>query len=269
MKEKEKLFDNECFDTAMTAAEIIEPSDNGITGLLTGFKGLDKITGGFQKREVIVVEGDSSEEMLAFGLQVIYYVTIKETVPTVILFSGLKNEELVYHNIYMETEIDSNKMKTGCLEEQEWQKVISCMETLSKAPIYFDNGNAAALEDVLKKCKPLKDEKGLGLIVIGDLNQMCKACHRDEDRTKVILELKKIASELDVPIMVFYQTECVPYAPEFKEIDDVESKADTVVYLHRMENEGNMRRLGVMKQKKGGPVKLDVLWNEKYKKFEE
>ena len=151
----------------------------------------------------------------------------------------------------METEINSDKIKTGCMEEREWQKVISCMETLSKAPIYFDDGNAKAVENVLKKCRPLKDEKGLWLVVIGDLNQMCKICHHEEGRVEVIFELKRIVRELDVPIVVFCQSECIPYDPEFGDIDDIKSKADTVVYLHRLENEGNVRRLGVMKQKKG------------------
>ena len=161
-------------DITVTAFEKIEEiyrNKGKVTGIATGFLDFDAKTAGLQKSDLILLAARPSMGKTAFALNIVQNVAIRENIPTAVFSLEMSKEQLVNRMLCSEAMLDAQKLRTGEMEEKDWTALIEAMGPVSQAPIYIDDTSGISPMDVRSKCRRLKLEKGLGLIVIDYLQQ--------------------------------------------------------------------------------------------------
>ena len=198
-------------DIAVSAFEKIEDvyhNKGKVTGVATGFADFDAKTAGLQKSDLILLAARPSMGKTAFALNIVQNAAIRGNVPTAIFSLEMSKEQLVNRMLCSEAMMDAQKMRTGELVDSDWPVLIEAMGPLSQAPIYIDDTPGVSPMDIRSKCRRLKMEKGLGLIVI-DYLQLMTGNGKNESRQQEISEisrsLKAIAREMDAPVIALSQ----------------------------------------------------------------
>jgi len=198
-------------DVLVEAYENIEKlhhRKNEVTGVATGFVELDRITAGFQRSDFIVVAARPSVGKTAFALNISQNVATKTNENVAIFSLEMGAQQLVMRMLCAEGNIDSQKLRTGKLEPEDWEKLTMAMGSLSKAGIYIDDMPGIRVSDIRAKCRRLKQEKGLGLVVI-DYLQLIQGSKKGENRQQEVSEisrsLKALARELEIPVIALSQ----------------------------------------------------------------
>ncbi len=236
---REVLMD--VFDEIETLNE--DPERNAI-GIPSGFTELDRMTAGFQKTDLIILAARPSVGKTAFALNVAKNVAIRSG-ETVALFSlEMSTKQLTKRMIVAEAGFESEKMRTGRMEDDDWQKFTIAASTLSDAPIYIDDTVGMTVHDIRSKCRKLKKEKGLGMIIIDYLQLIAgraKSENRQQEVSEISRTLKQIAKELDVPVIALSQLsrgveqrqDKRPMMSDLRESGSIEQDADIVAFLYR------------------------------------
>lgn len=219
-------------------------SDGGITGIASGFNDLDKMTAGFQKSDFIIVAARPSVGKTAWALNVAQNVAIRKKETVAIFSLEMGAEQLVNRMICAEGDVDAGRMRTGRLLEDDWAKVTGAISTLAEANIFIDDSPAITVQEIRTKCRRLKKEKGLGMILI-DYLQLIASRGRRENRQQEVSEisrtLKQIARELEVPVIALSQLSRAveqrqdkrPMMSDLRESGSLEQDADIVAFLYR------------------------------------
>ena len=236
-------------DIAVDSIEKIEDiyrSKGKLTGVPTGFVDFDQKTAGLQKSDLILLAARPSMGKTAFALNIIQNAAIRSNVPTAVFSLEMSREQLVNRMLCSEAMLDAQRLRTGELTDSDWADLIQAMGPLSQAPIYIDDTPGVTPMEVRSKCRRLKVEKGLGLIVI-DYLQLMSGNSRNDSRQQEISEisraLKAIAREMEAPVIALSQLSRAceqradhrPMLSDLRESGAIEQDADVVAFLYRDE----------------------------------
>ena len=255
-----------------------------VTGIPTGFMDLDYKTSGMHPSDLVLIAARPSMGKTAFVLNIAQYMAFRKDVTVAIFSLEMSKEQLVNRMLCSEAMIDAQKLRTGELEENDWAELINAMGPLSEAPIYIDDTPGVTPMEVRSKCRRLKVEKGLGLIVI-DYLQLMSGNSRNDSRQQEISEisrsLKAIAREMEAPVIALSQLSRAceqradhrPMLSDLRESGAIEQDADVVAFLYRDEyyfpdtEKKNQAELIIAKQRNGPTGTVDLTWMGQYTKF--
>lgn len=275
---------SEVLETAIDRIEELYKNKNKITGLETGFIDFDAKTAGLQKSDFILVAARPSMGKTAFIINIAQHVALRHNVTTMVFSLEMSKEQLINRMICSEALIDSNRFRTGELHNDDWYKIAEAVGSLSDAPIFIDDKSSVSIAEIRSKCRKLKKDKNLGLIVIDYLQLMSsggKSESRQQEISTISRELKGLARELDVPVVALSQLSRAveqrkppkPMLSDLRESGAIEQDADLVCFLYREEyyNPESEKRgqaeLIIAKQRNGSVGSIDLSWIGQYTKF--
>ena len=260
------------------------PSD--VTGIPTGYKDLDMMTSGLQPGDLIIIAGRPSMGKTSLALNMCEYVSIDTGLPTAVFSMEMASTQLVSRLIGSVGKLNQHKMRTGQLDDNDWEKLSYALGQLNEAPIFIDEGSALNPYEVRARARRLHKQCGrLGLIVI-DYLQLMGSAGSTENRATEISEisrsLKALAKELNVPVVALSQLnrsveqrpDKRPVMSDLRESGAIEQDADVIMFIYRDEvynpetPDKGMAEIILAKQRNGpvGRVKLTFLGE--YTKFE-
>ena len=263
-------------------------SDNPLTGLATGFDDFDARTSGLQRSDLIIVAGRPSMGKTAFAMNIAEYAAIKGGEPVAIFSMEMPSEQLTMRMMASLGRIDSNKVRTGKLDQDDWPALSSAVSLLSEAPLFIDDTPALTPGELRARARRLKRENGgkLGLIVIDYLQLMQGSSGKSENRATEISEisrsLKALAKELDVPVVALSQLNRSleqrpnkrPVMSDLRESGAIEQDADVIAFIYRDEvyNEDSQDKgtaeIIIGKQRNGPIGTLRLTFLGQYTRFE-
>ena len=255
-----------------------------VTGVPTGFVDFDAKTAGLQKSDLILLAARPSMGKTAFALNIAQNAAVKYNVPVAIFSLEMSREQLVNRMLCSEAMIDAQKLRTSDIDEKDWPKIVEAMGSLSEADIYIDDTPGITPMEIRAKCRRLKIEKGLGLIVIDYLQLMSsnrKTDSRQQEISDISRSLKAIAREMEAPVIALSQlsracesrTDHRPMLSDLRESGAIEQDADIVAFLYRDEyynkesEKKNMAELIIAKQRNGPTGTVELTWMGQYTKF--
>ena len=256
-----------------------------ITGVPSGFIDLDNMTSGFHGSELIIIAARPAMGKSAFAINIATNAAVKNNVPVVIFNLEMSKEQIGNRILGSEAMVDSNKIRTGQIEDSDWGKLATASGVLSDAPIYIDDTPGIKVMDIRTKCRKLKMEKKIGLIVIDYLQLIQGNSKRGGTRENEISEisrsLKILAKELDVPVIALSQLsrsvesreDKRPMLSDLRESGAIEQDADIVMFLYRDDyynedsSDKNKAEVIVAKHRGGSTGTRKLLWMPSYTKF--
>ena len=267
-------------------AKIEEMAANkgGLTGLTTGFLDIDMKLSGLQKSDLILLAARPSMGKTALGINIATNSALKAGAKAAIFSLEMSKEQLVQRMIAGTAHVDLQKIISGRLNEDEWLNIINSMGPLSKAEVYIDDTAGISLMEMKAKCRRLKIESGLDLVVI-DYLQLMEMEGRTENRQQEISSisrgLKALAKEIDCPVIALSQlsrapelrTDHRPILSDLRESGAIEQDADVVLFLYRDDyyNEDsekkNIGELIIAKHRNGPTGTLELVFKKEYTKF--
>lgn len=254
------------------------------TGIPSGFIDLDKMTSGFQRSDLIILAARPSVGKTAFSLNVAQNVGVraKETVAIFSLEMGAA--QLVQRMVCAEANVDANRMRTGNLEGDDWEKLTMAIGALSEANIYIDDSAQLTVADIRAKCRRLQQERGLGMILIDYLQLIAgrgKGDNRQQEVSEISRTLKQIARELNVPVIALSQLsrgveqrqDKRPMMSDLRESGSIEQDADIVAFLYRDDyydkesEKKNIIEIIIAKQRNGPVGTVELAFLKQFNKF--
>jgi replicative DNA helicase len=264
--------------------EAASKQNSRVTGVPTGFIDLDNMLTGLHGSELILVADRPAMGKTAFVLNIAHHVAVKKKIPVAIFSLEMSKEQLVTRMIALDSLVNSQKIQTGQLVDDEWDKIMESTDSIGDAPIYVDDNSAISVADLRSKCRKLKQNNGLGLIIIDYLQLMSTNKHV-ESRQQFISDtsraLKVLARELDVPVIALSQLNRAvdsrpdhkPVLADLRESGAIEQDADVVMFIYRddyynpdTEKKG-IAEIIIAKQRKGSTGSVDLVWLQDYTKF--
>lgn len=270
--------------SAFEKIEDVYKNKGKLTGVATGFADFDAKTAGLQRSDLVLLAARPSMGKTAFALNIAQNAAIRHNVPVAIFSLEMSKEQLVNRMLCSEAMIDAQKMRTGELMDDDWPKLIQAMGPLSQANIYIDDTPGVSPMDIRSKCRKMKLEKGLGLILIDYLQLMSgdgKIESRQQEISAISRSLKAIAREMDAPVIALSQlsraceqrSDHRPMLSDLRESGAIEQDADVVAFLYRDEyyfpetEAKNQAELIIAKQRNGPTGTVNLAWLGQYTKF--
>ncbi len=226
---------------------------DGLTGVPSGFTALDRVTSGWQKSDLVIIAARPAMGKTAFVLSVLRNAAVDHDRPVAIFSLEMSSIQLVNRLISSEAELDSEKIKKGNLADYEWEQLIHKTSKLSSAPLFVDDTPALSILELRAKCRRLKAQSDIQLIVIDYLQLMSgdskggNGGNREQEISSISRALKKIAKELNVPVIALSQLSRAvetrggdkrPQLSDLRESGAIEQDADIVMFLYRPEYYG-------------------------------
>lgn len=256
-----------------------------ITGVPTGFTELDYKTAGFHGSDLILIAARPAMGKSAFALNIATNAAIKANVPVAIFSLEMSKEQMVNRILCSEAMVDSNKVRTGRLEEEDWTKLAGAIGPLSEAEIYIDDTPGISVMEIRAKCRKLKLEKNIGMVVIDYLQLVQGSNKRNGSREQEISEisrsLKILAKEIGVPVIALSQLSRAveqrpdhrPMLSDLRESGAIEQDADIVMFLYRDDyynqdsEKKDIAEVILAKHRGGSTGTVELLWLGSYTKF--
>ncbi|MFO7596837.1 MAG: replicative DNA helicase [Desulfocurvibacter africanus] len=241
-----------------------------ITGVRTFYTKFDEITSGLQPTDLIIIAGRPSMGKTAFALNLAMNAAIHDEVPTAIFSLEMGMDQLMMRMLCIHGLVDLKNVRNGFLGDEDWAKLTDAADALSRAPIFIDDTPAITAMELRSRCRRLKMDKGLGLVVV-DYLQLMRASRRTDSREQEISDisrnLKALAKELHVPVIALSQlnrkveerTNKRPMLSDLRESGAIEQDADVICFIYRDEvyNEDSPKK-GVAEiivgKQRNGPV---------------
>ncbi|MBM7716828.1 replicative DNA helicase [Siminovitchia sp. FSL H7-0308] len=265
--------------------EMLHNRKGEITGIPTGFSELDRMTAGFQRNDLIIVAARPSVGKTAFALNIAQNVGTKTDENVAIFSLEMGAEQLVMRMLCAEGNIDAQNLRTGALTDEDWRKLTMAMGSLSNSGIYIDDTPGIRISEIRSKCRRLKQEHGLGMILIDYLQLIQGSGRAKENRQQEVSEisrsLKALARELEVPVIALSQLsrgveqrqDKRPIMSDIRESGSIEQDADIVAFLFRedyydQESENkNIIEIIIAKQRNGPTGTVQLAFVKEYNKF--
>ncbi|MCI5882826.1 MAG: replicative DNA helicase [Clostridiales bacterium] len=257
-----------------------------VTGVSTGFYDLDARTAGLQKSDLILIAARPSMGKTAFVLNIAENVAIKNNITTVIFSLEMSRVQLAKRLISMNSHVDSQKIRTGQLEDSEWRDLTESTVTLGESALVIDDTPGISIGELRSKCRKLKIEKDLGLIIIDYLQLMSgSGNHKNESRQQEISDisraLKALAREVDCPVIALSQLSRAvekrddkrPMLSDLRESGAIEQDADVVMFIYRDEyynkdsDSKGITEIIIGKQRNGPTCTVQLKWLAELTKF--
>jgi replicative DNA helicase len=264
--------------------EELYQNKGGIIGIPTGFMDIDRKTSGLQKSDLILIAARPSMGKTAFALNIVQNAGIRSDAVIAVFSLEMSREQLIQRMLSAESHIEIQKIRTGTLDEDEWPRLANAMGQLAQAKIFIDDTPGISVMEMKAKCRKLKIEHGLDLIVI-DYLQLMSADEKSESRQQEISaisrNLKGLAREMDCPLIALSQLSRAPeirgdHRPILSDLRDsgaIEQDADIVLFLYRDEyyypdsEKKNKGEVIIAKQRNGPTGIVELAWLGQFTKF--
>ena len=271
--------------SSFTQLEELANQKDHITGVPTGFSELDRKTAGLHNSDLILIAARPAMGKTSFALNIGTYAATRANVPVAIFSLEMSKEQLGNRILCSEALVDSNKVRTGKLSDEEWTKLVEASGELSSAEIYVDDTPGISVMEIRAKCRKLKLEKDIGLVIIDYLQLIQGSGRRGSSREQEISEisrsLKILAKEINVPVIALSQLSRAvesrpdhrPMLSDLRESGAIEQDADIVMFIYRDDyyNEDsekkNIAEVIIAKQRAGSTGTVDLAWLASYTKF--
>ena len=255
-----------------------------LTGITSGFTDLDRKTSGFQSTDLILIAARPSMGKTAFSLNLVANAAIKGKASVAVFSLEMSNEQLVDRMIAANAQVELSNIRNGSLKDEEWEKVTNAMGLLSSQKIYIDDTAGLNMVQLRTKCRRLKIEKGLDMIVIDYLQLMegdSKIENRQQEISKISRSLKILAKELECPVIALSQlsrapeqrSDHRPMLSDLRESGAIEQDADMVMFLYRDEvydkdtMDKNKAEVIIAKHRNGEIGTVDLTWLGQFQLF--
>ena len=257
-----------------------------VTGVPTGFIDLDYKTAGLHNSDLVLIAARPAMGKSAFALNLATNAAVKANVPVVLFSLEMSKEQMVNRILCSEAMVDSNKVRTGKIDDEDWIKLANTMGELSEAPIYIDDTPGISINEIRAKCRKLKLEKNIGMVVI-DYLQLVQGSSkrsqgsREQEISEISRSLKILAKEINVPVIALSQLSRAPeqrpdHRPmlsDLRESGAIEQDADIVMFLYRddyynedSEDKG-LAEVILAKHRAGSTGTVKLVWLGNYTKF--
>lgn len=261
-------------------------ADGSVVGIPTGYFELDKALAGFQKSQLIIIAARPAMGKTAFALNIAEYAALREKKGVILFSLEMSETELAKRLIAINAKIDSNKIRTGKLEDKEWDMATEAVIEIGNSSLMIDDSAGISLQDIRVKCLKLKAEGKLDMVIIDYLQLLSNPNRRASDsRQNEISEisrgLKTLAKELECPVIALSQlsrevekrNDKRPMLSDLRESGSIEQDADVVLFLYREEyykentNKPGVTEVVIGKQRGGQTGSVDLKWLAEYTKF--
>ncbi len=287
-KKSENFADiKDIMSDAISNIEELFQNQGQTTGLPTGFKDFDRKTAGLQKADLILIAARPSMGKTAFALNILQHIGVKEDKSVAVFSLEMSKDSLVNRMICSHAMVDSNRFRTGELNDEDWEKIGDSVCPLSNAKIFIDDTPGININELRAKSRKLKMERGLDLIVI-DYLQLMSGSKRTESRQQEVSDisrgLKAVARELEVPVIALSQLSRAnekridkrPMLSDLRDSGAIEQDADLVCFIHReeyynpeevAEEDRGVSEIIIAKQRNGETGTVKLRWFGQYTKF--
>jgi replicative DNA helicase len=260
-----------------------------ITGLATGYAGLDNETAGLQPSELIILAARPSMGKTALALNIAENVGLRQREPVAIFSLEMSKESLLLRLLASEARVDAHKFRTGHMSRDDWGKVTTALANLGEAPIWIDDSASSTVLEMGAKARRLKRDRGLSLVIVDYLQLVVptgsgRQTNRQEEVSSMSRALKGLAKELKVPIVVLSQLtrapereDRKPQLADLRESGAIEQDADVVLFINRPnfyktdlpEEDRAKAELIIAKQRNGPTGILNFVFLARHTRFEE
>ena len=259
-------------------------SGGKITGVTTGFRQIDENTNGLQKSNLIILAALPGMGKTAFALNVAANAAIKGGAKVLVFSLEMSNMELGERMLAMEAKVEIEKLKKGKIDQADWESLSVASDRLAGATINIDDTPGISVFEMRNKCRRMKADKGLDLVIIDYLGLMSwpGESNRVQEISKLTRYLKLMAKELEVPVIVLSQLsreaakgKRMPVLPDLRDSGSIEQDADVVIFLHRDDyfNKDSERRnicdVSIAKHRNGSTGVYELTWIGRYTRFAE
>jgi len=257
-----------------------------VRGVETGIKGLDNKLSGLQRSDLIILAARPSMGKSSLAMNFAQHAAVVNNVPVAVFSLEMSKEQLVDRLICGEAGLDSWKMRTGNLNEQDFEKLQLAMGSLSEAPIYIDDTPGLSVVDVRTKCRRLHADVGIGMVIIDYLQllegrSMSSADNRVQVISEISRSLKALARELNVPVVALSQLSRAvesrpdkrPMLSDLRESGSIEQDADVVMFIYREDyydkdtDKKNISEVLIRKHRNGPTGDVELYFIPEYMRF--
>ena len=270
--------------TNIRTLEKVRQAGGKITGLATGYNRFDEMTAGLHKTDLIILAARTGIGKTSFALNLAKNVAEKSGESVAIFSLEMAKEQLVDRLLWSAAKVDSSHLRTGNITAKEMQSIANAMGSLVKTPIYIDDTPGITVSEMRAKCRKLKLQNGLGMVVI-DYLQLVRGNGRTNSRQEEIAEisraLKIMAKDLNVPVLTLSQlsraseTREKPILSDLRESGAIEQDADIVLFLNRKNSddlppeEQNLAECIIAKHRNGSVGSIPLVWRGEYTTYME
>lgn len=255
-----------------------------ITGVGSGIRDLDAKTSGFQKGDMVLIAARPSMGKTTFSLNIAEHAALREGKSVVIFSLEMSKEQLAYKLLCSEANVDMLKLRTGNLDDDDWERIARATGPLSKAKIYIDDTAGLSVMEMRSKCRKIKMEHGIDMILIDYLQLMSGSSgseSRQQEVSEISRSIKALAKEMECPVIALSQLSRAPeqradHRPmlsDLRESGSIEQDADVVMFLYRDEyynketEDKNIGECIIAKQRNGPVGTVKMAWIGAHSKF--
>ena len=275
---------NQVLTETLSMLEKLYEEKSDVTGLTTGFRDLNKKINGLQRSDLFLIAARPAMCKTAFALNLVQNAALKGDASVAVFSLEMSKEQLVQRMVAAQSSVELKKIKTGTLAANDWPRITDGMAVLSGAKIHIDDTPGIKISELRSKCRKLKIEKGLDLVLIDYLQLMEGEGHnesRQQEIAKISRSLKILAKELDCPVVALSQLSRAPeqradHRPmlsDLRESGSIEQDADIVMFLYRDEyynpdtERKNIGEVIVAKNRHGETGTVELVWFGEIQKF--
>lgn len=269
---------------AMDKIEAAAKNKGAVTGIPTGFIDLDYRTAGMQPSDLVLIAARPSMGKTAFVLNIAQHVAFKQNKSVAIFSLEMSKEQLVNRMFSLESKVDAQHLRTGQLNDQEWEKLIESAGVIGRSNLIIDDTPGISISELRSKCRKFKLEHDLSMIII-DYLQLMSGSGRSDSRQQEISDisrsLKSVARELSVPVLALSQLSRAveqrpdhrPMLSDLRESGAIEQDADVVMFIYRDDyynhdtEKKDVAEIIIAKQRNGPIGTIELAWLPMYTKF--
>ncbi len=274
---------------AVKKLEDLSKNGSDVTGIATGFVDFDKLTGGLQPNQLIIIAARPAMGKTAFALNLAVHAALSSGKSVGLFNLEMGADQLMTRMFAAEGAIEANKLRTGQLNNDDWKKVNEAASVLSSAPIYFEDATNITISEIRAKCRRLAEQHNLGLVIIDYLQLISGGpgygSNRQQEVSDISRSLKTMAMELEIPVIALAQLsrqvegreDKRPMLSDLRESGSIEQDADIVSFLYRddyynkkTETETSsisLSELIVAKHRQGSTANIKLVFERNISKF--
>mgnify|MGYP001283681600 FL=1 len=266
--------------------EAASKTQGTVTGIPTGFIDLDYKTSGMQPSDFVLIAARPSMGKTAFVLNLVDHVAVRKGLPCMIFSLEMSKEQLVNRMLAMESNVDSQKLRTGNLTDSDWDAIVEGIGVIGNSKLIIDDTPGISITELRSKCRKMKLEQGLSMIIIDYLQLMSgsggkSSESRQQEISEISRSLKALAREMNAPVVALSQlsracetrTDHRPMLSDLRESGAIEQDADVVMFLYRDDyynkdtDMPNIAEVIIAKQRNGPIGTVNLLWQPEFTKF--
>lgn len=270
--------------STMEKIEAATKTNGTVTGIPTGFTDLDFMTSGFHNSDFILIGARPAMGKTAFVLNIAEYMAVKKNITVAIFSLEMSDEQLVNRLFALESHVNSQKLRSGDLEDSDWEKLIESANMLGNSNLIIADTPNISIAELQSKCRRYKAEHDLGIVIIDYLQLMTgsgRAESRQQEISSISRSLKGLARELNIPVIALSQLsrdvekrpDHRPMLSDLRESGAIEQDADMVMFLYRDDyyhedsEKKNVADVIIAKQRNGSIGTVELAWLPDYTKF--